>query len=878
MTRNCRSIRDIVPECLRLRLQWVCWKYVTRKAKVTKCPHNARTGRKADSTKPETWSTFDEALAAYETDDGYAGIGYVFAADDPYCGIDLDDCIDPATGDLKPWGRTFVDSIDSYTEISPSGEGVKAIVEATKPGLRCKKAFADGEVEMYDCERFFTITGNALAGSPLSVNGRQEQVEGIYTAVFGKKTRTPKVPSAPSTAPVDEGMTDDDIVRIASRARRSGEKFQALWLGNWSAFKSQSEADSSLVFRIAFYTKDATQIDRIFRCSGLMRDKWDEQRGGKTYGQLTIDEALEKVTGRYRPRRSRFVAVASGEGQPEGSTKEPTTEENGQESSGGTNEAKSDEEQPGSAEPEEDGSIPLGQRDPATGRLVLSPKKTLPTARAYVDEFYGHHDAQRLRHYAGIFMTWRGNQWVEIEEGSLRHAIQPWLHASLRYVAKRNGDLELVPFESNPGTVKSALDSLKDHTHLPVTFTPACWLDYRVDRPDPRNLLPYPTGTLDLVTNRIISPTPMLFNVNAIDFNYDPNAKLPQKWYEFLSELWPDDAESIALLQQWMGYCLVADTSLQKMLLLVGPRRSGKGTIGRVMNRLIGTGNVVGPTTNGLAGDFGLQPLIGKSLAVISDARFTGPKVGIVVERLLNISGEDPVTIDRKFLTSVTMKLPTRIMVLTNELPRMNDASGALAGRFMVLRLVRSFYGKENTKLTNELMDELPGILVWAISGLRTLRANGRFIQPKSAQDAIQEMEDLASPVLAFVRDCCEVKAGLRIAVDELYAAWKAWCEHEGRDSVSTKQTFGRDLAAAVAGVKCRKNNASGRFYEGIGLIEAMYKHSQLQLRIGRHFSVRCLIAKFFHLHPKFFPSLAIDLWHFLKFVGISHNRQGLVT
>ncbi len=468
---------------------------------------------------------------------------------------------------------------------------------------------------------------------------------------------------------------------------------------------------------------------------------------------------------------------------------------------------------------EEEQCIPLGQRDPETGRLVLSPRSTLPTAEAFVWQLHAHPEGRMLLSYAGTVMVWRGNRFVEIEEESLRQQLQPWLHEALRYqYNKKLGELELVNFESNPGTIKAAVESIRVYAHLPVSVTPPAWLDNRADPPDPRNLLPFPSGTLDLATGKTLLPTPALFNINAIDFDYVPNPAVPERWIKFLEQLWGDDIESVELLQEFIGYCLVADTSQHKMLLMVGPKRSGKGTIGRVMARLVGAGNVVGPTTSSLAGPFGLQPLIGKSLAIVSDARFSGENVGVVVERLLCISGEDTLTVDRKFLGSLTMKLPTRFVLLTNELPRMNDASGALAGRFVILRLTNSFYGQENTRLTEELVEELPGILVWAIEGLKRLRARGHFVQPSAVSDAVQQMEDLASPVMAFVRDCCEVGVGYRAWVDDMYDAWKRWCESDGRHTVSSKQLFGRDLAAAVPGVICRRHSAQGRFYDGICL------------------------------------------------------------
>jgi putative DNA primase/helicase len=477
--------------------------------------------------------------------------------------------------------------------------------------------------------------------------------------------------------------------------------------------------------------------------------------------------------------------------------------------------------------------IPLGGRDPGTGRLVLSPKRTLPTAEAFVAEFYTRVGGTALRAYAGVFMGWHGNRWAEVEEGALRQRLARWLHAALRYQWNKAAQmLELVPFESNPGSVNAALETTRALGHLPATVSPPAWLDAAdgggghavdgetSDRPDPRELLAFPSGTLHVPTGRVLPPTPALFNVSAIDFEYDPAAPPPLAWLAFLDELWPGDPESVALLQEWFGYSLVGDTGQQKMLLVVGPRRSGKGTIGRVLRRLVGERNVVGPTTSGLAGPFGLQPLLGKSLAVVSDARFAGDDVAVVVERLLCVSGEDAVTVDRKFLPGVTLRLPTRFVFLTNELPRLADASGALAGRFLVLRMANSFYGREDTGLTDRLMAELPGVLLWAVEGLRRLRARGRFAQPAASADALRDMEDLASPVAAFVRERCAVGPGRRAWVDELYAGWRRWCEEDGRHGASTKQTFGRDLVAAVPGLSCRRNHGAGRFYDGIALAD----------------------------------------------------------
>lgn len=782
------------PACLRQRRQWVCWRYVTRDGRATKVPISPTSGQRADATGAQTWSGFEEAIEAARTHRAYAGVGFVFTADDVYCGVDLDDCLAPSETDdaapvLKPWARDIVDRLASYTEISPSGTGLKVFLRGSKPGTRCRKACHDGEVEIYDRDRFFTVTGNVLPDAPDDVHERQAQLDHVYRSVFGDD-EVDDAASTPAPAPARSRVHDDDhIIELAS-SRRSGkgEKFADLWAGHWNRhFNSPSEADASLVFTLAFYTKDSVQLDRLFRASGLMRDKWDELRGEKTYGQTTIGKALARVTRQYEPgpqkkrrSRSRQPAAAGRGGEP-----------------------------------------PPGSIDPGTGRLVLSTQRTQPTAEAYTRQFHTHAEGPTLRHYAGMLLAWRQNRYVEIEDAAVRHQLLPWMHQAVRMVYDRESKQWVgEDFPANPTTINAALDSLRMVSHLDADTPAPSWLDGRDDRPEPAELLACRTHTLHLPTTRRLEPTPALFTLAALDYDPDPGAAAPERWLTFLDQLLGDDLQAWDLLQEWFGYCLTGDTSQHKMLLVVGPKRSGKGTLARVLTRLVGAANVAGPTTSSLAGPFGLQPLVGKSLAIVSDARFHGESIQTVVERLLCISGEDTLTIDRKHMTSVTMKLPTRFVFLTNELPRLSDASGALAGRFMMIRLTQSFYGREDRTLTRALLDELPGILNWAIEGWKRLRERGCFIQPASVEDAVHDMQDLASPVSAFVRDRCVVGSGHRVWVDDLYAAWRQWCESEGRTAVTTKQTFGRDLAAAVPGIACRRNQSAGRFYEGIRLTD----------------------------------------------------------
>jgi len=141
-----------VPEELRVRPQWVVWKAVGDKP--DKVPYSARSGRRASSTDLLTWSTFEEALEAYENGQ-YAGLGFVFASADPYTGIDVDNCVDE-NGEIAGWALEIVRYFDSYTERSATGTGLHVIVRGEVPNRR------KGEVEVYSSKRFFTVTGHVV--------------------------------------------------------------------------------------------------------------------------------------------------------------------------------------------------------------------------------------------------------------------------------------------------------------------------------------------------------------------------------------------------------------------------------------------------------------------------------------------------------------------------------------------------------------------------------------------------------------------------------------------------------------------------------------------------------------------------------------------
>jgi putative DNA primase/helicase len=444
-------------------------------------------------------------------------------------------------------------------------------------------------------------------------------------------------------------------------------------------------------------------------------------------------------------------------------------------------------------------------------RLLPPPTEAMKVARVLARECCQLDDGTpTLRHWRGGWWQWRRSHWVELEHRAVRAAAYAFTETAF-YVREKKPEM----WAPNRHKVADLLEALAAICHLPEAVYQPAWIDGGHDG----TIVACANGLLDVAGRELLDHTPRFFNVTAVPFDFDPQAPPALKWLKFLHDLWEEDDDSVNALQEFFGYVISGRLDLHKILLLVGPTRAGKGVIARGLGALIGRDNVAGPTLSSLAGDFGLAPLLGKPLAVISDARLSGRGSSVVVERLLAISGEDTITVNRKYRDQWTGKLPSRFMVISNELPQLGDASAAIAGRFVTLLLTKSWLGNEDIELEPELHTELTGILNWALDGLQRLDKNNRFTKPASTDEAYIALQDLASPVGAFIRDRCKVGEG-EVSVDGLWSAWKSWAEENGH-SAGTKQRLGRDLRAAHAGIRVahlRNGEERTRVYRGITL------------------------------------------------------------
>jgi putative DNA primase/helicase len=268
--------------------QWVLWRRVEVNGRMTKIPISPWSGKAAACDRPPTWSTYRHscyALRRYRCD----GIGFVFTGADPFCGIDLDQCL-TVDGAFVPEALDIIKRLDSYAEISPSGNGAHILIKAKLPG----KGRRTSGIEAYDSGRYFTITGKHLSGTPLSIQDRQNVLDELTAKLFSSELALPRATLTTATT-----LSDDDIIERAKNGRH-GERFRRLWAGDASDYENDhSRADLALCSMLAFWCGgDGARIDRLFRRSGLMRDKWDRRTGGSAYGILTVITVVDQSQSR----------------------------------------------------------------------------------------------------------------------------------------------------------------------------------------------------------------------------------------------------------------------------------------------------------------------------------------------------------------------------------------------------------------------------------------------------------------------------------------------------------------------------------------------------------------------------------------------------
>jgi len=456
------------------------------------------------------------------------------------------------------------------------------------------------------------------------------------------------------------------------------------------------------------------------------------------------------------------------------------------------------------------------------GEIVLDASNPLDHARKFLASLYEVEGGFRLVHYAQEFFIYNGTHYISIEEQTIRSQLYKMLDKCQKQDKKGN----LLPFTANPAVINAALDAIKSIVHLAndPNAKPPVWLDgFEEGHPPAEKLISMKNGLFNMDTCTLYPHSLGFFTYNSLPFEYDPTATCPD-WLKFLDDAWKDDQQSKNLLQEYFGYILSGDTRQQKFLNIIGPRRSGKGTINRVLTDLLGQHNVVSPQMEELCDTFGLQPWLGKQLASFTDARVTTKSSAGVVSQLLRIVGADTVTVNRKNKEAWSGYLPTRIIVYSNEMLQLAENSNALIGRMLVLIMKNSFWGKEDHNLAERLSKELAGIFNWAIEGHknRTARSGERFVQPKSSEASLEMMTELSNPLLSFVEEALAFVPDGEVDKDDLFACYKHWAIKKNLHP-GTEMSFKRRFAAStqehhVESYRKRSEGAVQYLYRGVKL------------------------------------------------------------
>lgn len=720
-----------IPVELRERPQWVTWRRELREGKTTKAPWSADGSRRASCDDPATWGAFGVATAAVEARRA-AGIGFQITGQDPYVGIDLDHCID-AEGNVEAWAGEILVRLDSYTEVTPSGCGLHIWVRGRLPGDRRRK---DG-IEMYDRDRYLTVTGDVVQEASQSIEDRQAELEEIYREIFGESEPEPHSNGRRPTLPLD--ISDQDLLDKAFRARNGGA-FRALWEGDRSAFNDDdSAADQSLCNRLAWWTnRDSARIDRLFRQSGLMRAKWERD----DYRQSTIDKALASVTEGYEP------PAPSPRPRPR---------------------PRDDSQAPSAVHPVESAGEYFGEQGFVPARM-----------------------GQRLQ-----------------DEGRIRIGIDGRLYRFMDGVYRPDGE----PWAAS--RVREVLGERFRRRHLEEVKS---WLRAELASVYPQpdlNILNVKNGLLDWRTGQLQPHDPECVSTLRIPHRWAPDATCP-RIDRFLCEVLPEDA--VSFVYEIIGYCLYPSNPFHKAVMLIGPQGTGKGTLLRLLTRLLGSDNVAHATLHAIADDrFAAAELQDRLANVCGDLDARTVERSDVFKM---VTGGDVLTAQRKYGQPFAFAPFAKLVFSANEFPLSADQTAAYFIRWLPIPMTHQFRGttEEDTRLDAKLQagTEVEGLLVRAVSALRTLIDRGRFQIPQSVEDASQQYRQQLDTVLAFISECCQLSSVRWTRRSAIYHAYKQWCGDNGRRPLGSRSVYSRIRESFPAINETTRDGYDG--FDGIGL------------------------------------------------------------
>ena len=735
-----------IPEELKQKGLFCVWRREKRKGNMTKVPYQ-RNGYGASTTERRHFCGFEEAVRLSKKYDGI-GIG-VF---DGYSAVDIDHCV--KNGKLSEMALDIINTMNSYTEYSPSGEGVRIIFKASPFDYDKEKYYINNrkirlEVYVSGCtNKFVTLTGNVIRNVPVAE--RTAEIRSVLESYMLRPQRVNQQPEE-LCSQIGSLLSDNEVLEKAMVSKNSA-KFGALWNGDFLG-KSHSEADLALCSMLAFWCGgDTAQMDRLFRKSAQYRQKWER----KDYREETLKKAVSGCQEFYSPTGCPGSQCGFGE---IGLTKRRAN-------------AASERGSDGIAQIEQS----LRELDAAS----RCPQTDIGAGRLFADCFKG--SLRYVRERKSWFFYENG-VWSEdvgslIAMEKLKELADALMHYALTIQDERVRK-EFIRFCTRWQTRHNREVFLKDAQSVhPISASV-----FDVD--------PYvfncKNGTLRLDTMTFSPHDPDDFLTKISDVTYDPEARC-ERFERFIGEI-TEDGQKARFLQKALGYGLSGDTQFECMFIMYGATtRNGKGTLCESVLKVLGKyGCTSRPETlsvkinpNSTAPSEDIARLAGIRFVNISE-----PGKGLVLNaaQVKTMTGND--TINARFLreNSFDYKPQFKLYVNTNYLPTVTDMTLFSGGRVMIIPFDRHFdEGEQDRTLKREFAkpENRSAILNWLIEGYCLLQKEG-LEQPEAVQKATEGYRDESDKIKCFADDCLVQDDTQEVRTSSVYQRYKDWCYDSGQ-------------------------------------------------------------------------------------------------
>lgn len=742
-----------IPEELKGLKQWVCW------AGADKVPKNPYNGGNAKSNDSSTWATFDIAAHACDVFH-FDGVGFMFA--NGYFGVDLDHCLDKVD-----FCDEFVETLQSYAEISKSGGGLHIICKGKLPDGARKK----GGVEMYSGGRYFICTGNLYNPKYKTVRDCTEAIKVLHS----KYLPSSEAQRAGGGREIEPITLEDQEVVDKARNCKSGYLFNMLYSGAWQGvYPSQSEADLALCNQLAFWTqKNQAQMDRIFRASGLMRDKWDGKRAGKTYGEITISRACANCLEVYEPRKyddGKELALAL-------------------------------------------------FRDGKVG--AEAPKKHYDmtdtgNAHRLLDKFGG---IIRYSYNRKKWLYWDGKMWRLDDNGEIKK-LADIVCDDLKREAFMEKDEEtqekMLKWANRTASSKGKENMIKECQHL--EDIPASPDDFDI-YPDYINCQ---NGIVNLRNGELIPHESNFMMSKITHCEYDQSGKKPKLWLRFLDDVTGGNKELQEYIQRCVGYSLSGSTREQCAYFLYGMGNNGKSTFLDTIADMLGGYSANAQPETIMMKKWGSDGA-NSDVARLKSARFVTseePTEGVRLNEglLKQLTGGSKITC--RFLYGDEFEyLPEfKIWIATNHKPVIRGTDYGIWRRIKLIPFeVNIPKDKVDKALKYRLRSEFPQIFRWAVEGCMKWQKHG-ITEPACVQDAVKEYKHEMDLLAAFLEQCIVIDydCAERVPANDLFRLYISWAK-ENNEYELTSRKFFKEITAKLP---TKGRTGAGIYYSNIKLTD----------------------------------------------------------